>query len=77
MLLKRAGTCGIGVFVAAALSAGAGWAQFGAPGAPAAGGAPPRLEKVVLSAAADHTAYLPGETVRVAARLDIPDEEWR
>ena len=71
MLLKRAGTCGIGVFVAAALSAGAGWAQFGAPGAPAAGGAPPRLEKVVLSAAADHTAYLPGETVRVAARLDI------
>jgi cytochrome c biogenesis protein CcdA len=68
VLLKRAGTCGIGVFVAAALSAGAGWAQFGAP---AAGGAPPRLEKVVLSAAADHTAYLPGETVRVAARLDI------
>lgn len=68
MLLKRAGRCGIGALLAAALCATAGWAQFGAP---AADGAPLRLEKVVLTGAADRTAYLPGETVQVAARLDI------
>lgn len=71
MLLKRAGICGIGAVVAAALGAGAGYAQFGAPADAGAGGAPARLEKVVLSAAADRTAYLPGEAVRVAARLEI------
>ncbi len=71
MLLKRAGICGIGAVVAATLGAGAGNAQFGAPADAGASGAPARLEKVVLSAAADRTSYLPGEAVRVAARLDI------
>ncbi len=83
MLLKRAA---LGAGLAAVLCAGLSWAQFSAPDEPArlsepaasseraapdASGRPPRVEKVVLSAAADRTAYLPGETVRVAARLDI------
>ena len=80
MLLKRAAVCGIGAVVAAALFAAPGWTQFSAPGAspisaPDSGGPPARVQKVVLSAAADRTAYLPGETVRVAARLEI-DAGW-
>ncbi|MEO7793477.1 MAG: thioredoxin family protein [Thermoanaerobaculia bacterium] len=65
MLLKRAA---IGAWIAASLCAGAGWAQFTAPGG---GEAPSRIEKVALSGAADRTAYLPGESVRIAARLEI------
>ena len=51
--------------LAATVGASPGEAQFSADGAPA------RLEKVVLSGAADRTAYLPGEPIRVAARLEI------
>lgn len=68
MLLKRAVKLHAGlalVALAATVGAGVGEAQFSAEGAPA------RLEKVVLSGAADRTAYLPGEPIRVAARLDI------
>ena len=75
MLLKRAALgAGLAACLATLLCAGLAWAQFSAPGEPAAldaSGRPPRVEKVVLSAAADRTAYLPGETVRVAARLEI------
>lgn len=71
MLLKRAAICGIGAIVAASLCAAPATAQFGAPPTPGAPGAPPRVEKVVLSGAADRSAYLPGETARVAARLEI------
>lgn len=68
MLLKRAVRGLLVTLGVAALGAGPGWAQFGPPGGDAA---LPQVEKVVLSGAADRTAYLPGETVRVAARLDI------
>lgn len=68
MLLKRAAKLLSGlalVALAATVGVGVGEAQFSADGAPA------RLEKVVLSGAADRTAYLPGEPIRVAARLEI------
>ncbi len=71
MLLKRTarhlgGFAPLALFALAAMvGAGTGHAQFSADGGPA------RLEKVVLSGAADRTAYLPGEPIRVAARLEI------
>lgn len=68
MLLKRAA---FGVLVAASLCAAPAPAQFGAPVSPDAPGAPRRVESVLLSGAADRSAYLPGETARVAARLEI------
>ncbi|MEO8196262.1 MAG: thioredoxin family protein [Thermoanaerobaculia bacterium] len=66
--MKRAA---IGAFVAASMCAAPGWPQFSAPAASGGSGVPPRVEKVVLSGAADRSAYLPGEAVRVAARLEI------
>jgi suppressor for copper-sensitivity B len=74
VLLKPAGIgglCRFAALVAAALCASPVAGQFSAPAAPADSAAPPRIEKVVLSGAADRSAYLPGETVRVAARLEI------
>lgn len=68
MLLKRAA---FGALVAAMLCAAPAAAQFQPPAAAGDGGAPPRIEKVVLSGAADRSAYLPGETVQIAARLEI------
>ncbi len=62
MLLKRAA---LYAALAGLLFAAQGRAQLSPAGGPA------RLEKVVLSGAADRTAYLPGEPVRVAARLEI------
>ncbi len=74
MLLKRAGRTGARrvsrlalavLALAAALGASPGSAQFSGDGAPV------RLQKATLSGAADRSAYLPGEPVRVAARLEI------
>ncbi len=69
MLLTRAA---FGALLAALLAAGPGGAQFGDGGD---GASPVDLEKVALSGAAERTAYLPGETARVAARLEI-DDGW-
>ncbi len=81
MLLKRRGLLPpfpvlalVAAIVATIGGSGAGFAQaFQLPPAepPAAAVERPRLEKVALSGAADRSAYLPGETVRVAARLEI------
>ena len=72
VLLNRAAsrfTRSVGLAFALGLCAGVVSAQFSADATPA------RLEKVVLSAAADRTAYLPGEPVRIAARMEIA-EGW-
>lgn len=65
MLLRRAALAVLAVIFAAVLCASQGWAQFTRRDAPV------RLEKVVLSGAADRSAYLPGEAIRLAARLEI------
>ncbi len=65
MLLKRSQLPAIAAILATTFGASPGWAQF------AAGDAPKRLEKVVLSGATDRSAYLPGEAIRLAARLEI------
>ena len=65
MLLRRASLAALAVILAAAWCASQGSAQVSRRDAPV------RLEKVVLSGAADRSAYLPGETIRLAARLEI------
>ena len=73
MLLKLSATrlaSAAAIAFALSLCAGPAAAQFAAPGN-SSSDAPARVEKVVLSGAADRTAYLPGEPVQVAARLAI------
>ncbi len=76
MLLNRVGRTGarrparlpralLALLTFAALAAGPGSAQFSGDRAPV------RLQKATLSGAADRSAYLPGDPVRVAARLEI------